>query len=123
MVESSGAPYWLVRDPDTNRDAYVPVPVLDDFTVAQSVLFTLAMTIGSEHCKDILQEHHNLVEHENQLRAAECWDLSDEEQTLIVREFSNRVRLGITKLDEFSCVTPGVMSLLRSWGFQVDFFS
>ena len=123
MVESSGAPYWLVRDPDSHRDEYVPIPVMDDFTVAQSVLLMLAMTIGSEHCKDIVREHHNLVLNENQLRAAECWDLSDEEQSLITREFSNRVRLGITNLDEFSCVTPGAMALLRSWGFQVDYFS
>jgi len=122
LVESGGEPYWLVRNPDSGRDEYVPIPVLDSFTIAQSVLLVLALTVASENCRQVMLEHHNLVKSRGQLKLAACWDLSDEEISLVLKDLQKRVRLGVVVLDEESILTPAALEHLQSWDLQVDTF-
>lgn len=122
LVEGSGSPYWLVRNPDSETDQYVPIPAMDAFTVAQSVLVTIALTVGSENLKEILREHHNFVGIGPETRPADCWDLSDGEINLISANLSSRLRLGFTQLDPMTCLVPGALNFLLDWGFEVDFF-
>lgn len=122
LVEASGAPYWLIRNPDTGKDEYVSIPVMDDYTMSQSVLVVLALSVSSENTRQILIEHHNLIDLPDQLKVAEHWDLSDSEVELVLRDLVDRVRLGIICLEEGSLINDSVIQQLTLWGLQVKAF-
>ena len=122
LVENSAAPYWLWRRPESIEDNFVPIPVMDDWTVAQSVLFMLALAFATENDLMIFEEHHNLVTTERGFQVSECWDLSDEEIRLCKSIIWNRIRIGLTILEPNSLVTSATLREIDDLGIEMEVF-
>lgn len=122
LVEKSSGPYWLIRDPDSLAERYVPVPALDALTLAQSILLCLVVSILDAEKLWLFEENHNLLRSESGVSTAEYWDLSDREIEFAVEQLRSRVKLGLTILDEETALTPPVVNTLTGWGIPVEVF-
>lgn len=126
LVEGS-SPYWIVHPTQPAQHPVVPneigVSSPHSESVVDSVLFLLATHFGEDDVEANLLESHNIELGDDGLReVAEFYELSDYNRGFLAKRLSERVRLGLTQLDDLSLVGDEVVEQLRRLGFDLEVF-
>jgi hypothetical protein len=126
LVEGSN-PYWIVTPTQPAQHPVVPseisVSAPHSEAVVDSVLFLLAAHFGEHDVEANLVESHNIELSDDGLReVAEFYELSDYNRVFLAKRLSERVRLGLTQLDDLSLVSDVVVEQLRRLGFDVEVY-
>ncbi len=126
MVEGSVA-YWIVtptqpaQHPVSPDEIEVSSPHAD--AVVESILFLLASHLGDEGVEENLVETHNIqVNNLGHRELARFYELSDHAKSFLANRMSQKVRLGLTQLDDLSLVNDEVIQRLRQLDFDVEVF-
>lgn len=126
LVEgSSGGPYWLPL-PSFEDHLKIESMVIDSIEpelVVDSLILLLGAVFGSESLNWLLRESQNLIfPDDGKPVIAPYWDLADDVRNCCIRDLSNRIKIGITALDEHSLMGAEAVSLFRGFGFRVEVF-
>lgn len=126
LVEgSSGGPYWLPL-PSYEDHLKIESMVIDSIEpelVVDSLILLLGAVFGSESLNWLLRESQNLIfPDDGKPVIAPYWDLADDVRNCCIRDLSNRIKIGVTALDEHSLLGSEAVSLLRGFGFRVEVF-
>jgi len=126
LVEGS-SPYWIItptqpaQHPVAPSEIGVPSPHSD--SLVDSVLFLLATHFGEHDVEENLLESHNIELGDDGLReVAEFYELSDYNRGFLAKRLSERIRLGLTQLDDLSLIGDEVVEQLRRLGFDLEVF-
>ena len=126
LVEGSSA-YWIVTP---TQPALHPVStsVIDVATphveaVIDSIIMLLGAHFGEEEVEHLLLESHNITTTETVRDVAPFYELTDDTRRIIGFKLADFLRLGITRLDDFSLLTDEVIMSLRGIGFDIDVYS
>jgi hypothetical protein len=94
----------------------------DRETVVSSVVMVAAVWHGGEDVACYLMDTENLSLDGESRSIAPFWELSDEGVAHLSRKLSERVKLGVTLLDEMCLIDAEVIAKLRQLGFFVEVF-
>lgn len=119
----NNGPFWIIREPEAPAPLYLPLVDLDDDRVLGSIALVLAATTQDPNLEGLLQDTHNLSFSNGSKSFAPFWDLSERDVDRIFQALRNRVRLGVTVLEEQSLLTEQVIFKLRQSGMEVAHFS
>jgi hypothetical protein len=126
LVEGS-IPYWIVGQTEQRQygvsTSYVEVVSPHPEAVVDSILMILGVYFGGNEVGVRLMESHNMTEKNGVRESAPFYELADETRRVVASLLSESLRLGLTRLDEFSLVDYQVFHLLREMGFDLDTYS
>lgn len=118
----TNGPFWIIREPESSEPLYLPLVDLDVERMVSSIALLLAATTQDFNLEGLLIDTHNLDIANGTRSFAPFWDLSEQDVDRIFRTLSQRIRLGLTILEEQSLLTDAVIAALRSKGMEVDPF-
>lgn len=126
LVEgSSGGPYWLPL-PSYEDHLKIESMIIDSVEpelVVDSLILLLSAVFGGEALNWLLRESQNLIfPDDGKPVIAPYWDLAEDVRDCCIRDLSNRIKIGVTALDEHSLLGAEAVSLLRGFGFRVEVF-
>lgn len=123
LVENSMA-HWLVTPTSPPLRPVEPGAVLIEQPTQEFVIDALIVALASHYGNDrvdgILHETHNLSDADGVHQIAPYWELAEDVRESLVAELANDLRLGVTRLDDFSLLTDDAVLELRMSGFDVD---
>lgn len=103
------------------RDLVVELPTEEH--VVASIVMLLALHAGDERVMRCLIESHNVAIEDGVRVVAPYWELAPDVLVYLTEILSSQIRLGLTLLDEPQTISEGVMSALRTGGFDLDVFA
>jgi hypothetical protein len=127
LVEGGSAAYWITTPTQPAENLVSP----DEIVIEQpskeflldSILLMLAAHVGDDQIEGYLIDTQNLTLQDGVRKLAPFWDISAPEvRAFLARKLSEKVRLGITLLENLSLVNDEVINDLRAYGFDVDVF-
>ena len=115
LVEGSSAPYWIASPTQPAEHLVSPDSLQVEYPAAECVVESAVETC--------LVETENVSLKDGVRHIAPYYDVSAPETFgYLTQKLSERVRLSITVLDEFSLVDDEVIRRLRQAGFDVDVY-
>ena len=126
LVEGS-TPYWITTPTQPSQyqvgDSGVEVVSPHPEAVVDSILVILGAHFGNVEVACRLLESHNMTDENGVREIAPFYELADETRQIVASLLSQSLRLGLTRLDEFSLVDDQVIDLLREMAFDLDIYS
>ena len=127
LVEGSSAPYWIASPTQPAEHLVSPDSLQVEYPAAEcvveSAVMLLSAYLGASAVETCLVETENVSLKDGVRHIAPYYDVSAPETFgYLTQKLSERVRLSITVLDEFSLVDDEVIRRLRQAGFDVDVY-
>jgi hypothetical protein len=126
LVEGS-IPYWIVTPTQPTQhpvnSSAIEVVSPHPEAVVDSILVLLGAHFGDDDVEDRMLESHNLTVQNGVREIASFYELASDTRAAIASSLCMSVRLGLTRLDDFTLVDDSVIKSLREIGFDVDIFS
>lgn len=92
-------------------------------SVVDSILVFLGAHFGNDEVENLMSESHNMTVEYGVREVAAFYELAIDTRNRIASSLSQSLRLGFTRLDEFSLVDNAVLESLREMGFDIDVFT
>lgn len=126
LVEGS-VPYWIVTptEPTQHPVTSSGIEVVSPHTeaVVDSLLVLLGAHFGDDEVEGRMVESHNLNVQDGVREIAPFYELASATRAAIASRLCLSVRLGLTRLDDFTLMDDSVIKSLREIGFDLDLFS
>lgn len=126
LVEGSMA-YWIVTPTEPTqhpvKSSAIEVVSPHPESVVDSILMLLGAHFGDDEVEGRMVESHNLTVQDGVREIVSFYELAGDTRAAIASSLSLSVRLGLTRLDDFTLVDDSVIKSLREIGFDVDLFS
>lgn len=121
----SNGPYLLTSqsDPSTQRPVEpLFINSLGPEFMVDAIVLLIAAQVGTESAMGWLTSTENVIESTEFIRFAPYWDLDGRVRDQLLRDFKDRIKLGIVVLEENSSLNKPVIDDLRSLGLEISLF-